>query len=228
MLRTARAVAYLTSLVLMVVLSSCSDSDDTPTEPGGTECRTYPTAATDVTVNNVSTVRVTYSGTFEPATSRTVYTVHYDDSAGPDFNYQQITEYRSTADFVDEVKSIPPRTLSLRSTASGGVAFSVNNSYDGQRRLTGFTRSAAGETITTTYTAWDNAGRPTAGAQSNAGTISISYNDSARSQTTVIFGLGSEVATFDRNGSPETLVHDTGVGPVTTTTTIASTANVCK
>ena len=67
-----------------------------------------------------------------------------------------------------------------------------------------------------------------AGAQSNAGNVSITYNDGARSQTTVIFGLGSEVATFDRNGSPETVVRDTGVGPVTTTTTVTSTANVCK
>ena len=118
-----------------------------------------------VTVNNVSTVRVTYNGTFETATSRLTYTAHLDDSAGPDFNYQQVTEYRSTADFVDEVKSIPPRTLSLRSTATGGLSFSVNNSYDAQRRLTGFTRTAAGETITTTYTSWDSAGRPTAGAR---------------------------------------------------------------
>jgi YD repeat-containing protein len=140
----------------------------------------------------------------------------------------QVTDYRSTDEFVDEVKSIPPRTLSLRTTATGGLVFTRTNSYDAQRRLTGFTNTAAGETITTTYTTWDNAGRPTAGAQSNAGTISISYNDAGRSQTTVIFGLGNEVATFDLNGNPLTSVRDTGVGPVTTTTTIASTANVCK
>jgi hypothetical protein len=196
--------------------------------PGGTECRTYPTAATDVSINNVSTVRVTYSGTFDTTTHRATYTFNYSDTAGPQFSYVQVTDYRSTDDFVDEVKSIPPRTLSLRTSATGGLAFTRNNSFDAQRRLTGFTNTAAGQTITTTYTAWDNAGRPTAGAQSNAGTLSVSYNDAGRSQTTVIFGLGTEVATFDLNGNPATSVRDTGVGPVTTTTTVGSTANVCK
>jgi hypothetical protein len=173
-------------------------------------------------------VRLTYTGTFDTATNRTTYTVHYDDGAGPDFNYQQVTDYRSIDEFIDEVRSVPPRTLSLRTTVTGGLAFTVNNSFDAQRRLTGFTRTAAGETVTTTYTAWDGSNRPTAGAQSNAGAISISYNDAGRSRTTVIFGLGSEVATFDVNGNPATAVRDTGVGPVTTTTTITSTANVCK
>jgi YD repeat-containing protein len=139
-----------------------------------------------------------------------------------------VTDYRSTEEFVDEVKSIPPRTLSLRTTATGGLAFTRTNSYDAQRRLTGFVNLGAGQTTTTTYTSWDNAGRPTAGAQSNAGTLSITYNDGGRSQTTVIVGLGTEVATFDINGNPAASVRDTGVGPVTTTTTVGSTASICK
>ena len=223
-----RAAVCIASLAMIIVVSSCESDNSDPIGPDGTDCRTYPTATTDVVVDNASTVRVTSSGTFDTASNRLTYTVHYDDNAGPDFTYQQVTDYRSTDEFVDEVRTIPPRRLSVRTVATGGVAFTVNNSYDAQRRLTGFTRTAAGETVTTTYTAWDGSNRPTAGGQSNAGTISISYNDTARSQTTVIVGLGSEVATFDLNGNPATVVRDTGVGPVTTTTTTASTATVCK
>jgi hypothetical protein len=82
--RVLRAISLLMSIATMTMLSSCSESDDDgPVGPGGPECRTYPTSMTDVTLNNVSTVRVTYNGTHDTTTHRTTYNVNYSDTPTP-------------------------------------------------------------------------------------------------------------------------------------------------
>ncbi|MCC7008949.1 MAG: hypothetical protein IT184_09050 [Acidobacteria bacterium] len=223
-------------LIALTAVAGCSkkstsgtnSNTNNPTGPGGSTCRTYITSGRDITTGGGSVVTLTYSGTFNTSSMQTTLNTSYVDSAGPAFSYTQVTSYRSVAEFVDEVKVVPPLTLSIGTTASGGTAFSLVNGYDGQRRLTGFTNSSSGGAINTVYTAWDSSGRPTAGSGSATGALTIVYNDAARTATTTITGLGVQVATYDANGNPVTLLQNYGAGSVTTTTTILATGTVCK
>jgi hypothetical protein len=102
----------------------------------------------------------------------------------------------------------------------------VTYTYDGQRRLKSMT-SIGG---TTTYTAWDNAGRPTAGT-SNGITIANVYNDAARTLTQTQTSNGGQsvnVQTFDANGIQLKVVNTDSNGTSTTTYNNTSTAQVCK
>jgi hypothetical protein len=147
-----------------------------------------------------------------------------------------VSTYRSRDDFVDEVRVIPgvlmqTTTTTTNSGGCGSGTSTVNYTYDSQRRLTSFTTSALGVSGTTTYTAWDSSGRPTAGSFPGT-TISNVYDDAARTmtqtQTPSSGGSSTTVTTVDANGNQVSVVVRSG--PVTTTTTFANTATaqVCK
>jgi hypothetical protein len=77
-----------------------------------------------------------------------------------------VSAFRSTADFVDEVKVIPGLSLQMSTMrtngpACGGVASAVNYTYDASGRLTSTVATTFGVSSSTTYTAWDSSGRPT-------------------------------------------------------------------
>lgn len=182
---------------------------------------------TSISTGGPSTVVTTTSGTHNTSTHQTTYNVTYTDSAGPQYSYTQLSTYRSTDEFVDEVKVNPPLTLSVGTVDSGGLSLTLTNAYDAQRRLTGFSTAVPGQTIVTTYTAWDASGRPTAGSRGGAA-LTLAYNDAARTQTVTIAGLGMEVTTHDANGNVTSIAQSYGAATVTTTTAIASTAVVCK
>ena len=79
---------------------------------------------------------------------------------------------------------------------------------------------------TTTYTAWDTAGRPTMGtvlAGRQQSTVSMSYDDSRRMQSQTSNGITC-TQTFDANANP-------AIGSCagsTATTTVLTTQQICK
>jgi hypothetical protein len=94
------------------------------------------------------------------------------------------------------------------------VTATLVNTYDARRRLVKDVGSdGPGREATTTYTAWDAAGRPTAGAtvsKGSRGTLAIAYDNAARTMTTTISGGGGRVTctmTFDANGNQTANVH---------------------
>jgi YD repeat-containing protein len=194
--------------------------------PGG-GCRTYPTSVVNTTVSPGATVTLTYSGTHDTATHQTTYSFKYSDKSGGSYSYVQVVKYPSTASFVDEVQVIPPRPHATTTTVTGGVSYVLTNQYDAQGRLTTATNEAAGTTITTTYTAWDATGRPTAGKNSVTGPLTITYDDATRTATTKSAG-GTQAQSYDANGNPSMLVQTYGESVFKTTTSIKSTAQVCK
>lgn len=173
------------------------------------------------------------SCTFDAAAVEGTCTNEYSDTAGQRYRSVSVTRHASVADVVEEVSVNPPRPLSLGTTTtiSGSVPASTNTStaeYDASRRLISVAAESrpSGQRSTTTYTAWDAAGRPTmatvvAGRQTS--TLSTSYDDARRSQTMTSTGTTC-TQTFDVNGNPVA-----GACPgSTTTTTVLTTQRICR
>jgi YD repeat-containing protein len=143
-----------------------------------------------------------------------------------------VGSYRSTADFVDEVRVIPGVFLVTSSTttnsgACGSSSGTVTFTYDAQRRLTQQTTSVGG---TTTWTAWDGSGRPTTGSSPGV-TYVQAYDDAARTVTTTTTnssGASVGVLTFDANGNQIRNEVSGAAGTSITTFSITSTDRVCK
>jgi YD repeat-containing protein len=175
------------------------------------------------------------SCTFDPATIEGTCTSEYSDTTGRRFRSVSVTRYATVADVVDEVSAIPPLQLSQATTSTvtgaGAGADSTNTStleYDAQKRLISIVAESRPSRMrsTTTYTAWDAAGRPTmatvvAGPQKN--TVSMSYDDSRRMQSQTSNGVTC-TQTFDANGNPAVGV----CGGSTATTTVLTTQRICK
>ena len=220
-----------------IACSNDSSNSGNPTEPsaggsGSGVCRTYPTAANVTTTALGQTFTASLTGAFDTSSNRLTITTM---SAGGALCTTSVSAYQSKNDFVDEVRVIPGVQLptSTTTTNSGGCGSgtsTVNYTYDSQRRLTSFTTTAFGVSGTTTYTAWDSSGRPTAGSFPGT-TIQNVYDDAARTWTQTQTTGGSTSTTFmtfDANGSQVSVVVTSG--PVTTTTTFTNTATaqVCK
>jgi YD repeat-containing protein len=173
--------------------------------------------------------------TFDPAAIEATCTNEYSDGTGRRFRSVSVTRYATVADVVDEVSAIPPLQLSQATTSTvtgaGAGADSTNTStleYDAQKRLISIVAESRPSRMrsTTTYTAWDAAGRPTmatvvAGPQKN--TVSMSYDDSRRMQSQTSNGVTC-TQTFDANGNPAVGV----CGGSTATTTVLTTQRICK
>jgi YD repeat-containing protein len=238
---TAMRITWL-SVTLACVLagtgcgkSSNSSGSSSPTAPGtgggtSSRCRTYPTVASVTTTAAGITQNANLTGAFNASTNQATITISF---VGGGLCSTAVHSYRSVADFVDEVRVIPPvpLVLSTTTTNSGSCGSGVGtstNTYDAQRRLT--QTSTVGGTIT--YTAWDTSNRPTTGTMSTGGTISNVYNDPARTITqTQVSGGVTTVTTmsFDANGAQTMIVVTVG-GAVVTTTTFnnTATAQVCS
>ena len=208
-------------------------SSSSPTAPGsgtGTSsaCRTYPTAAS-VTITTLGiTQNAGLTGAFNTSTNQGTITVQF---ANGSLCSTAVHSYRSTADFVDEVRVIPPAPLEISTTTTnsgscGSGTGTVTLTYDSLRRLTQVTSP----TGTTTYTAWDTSGRATTGSFPG-GSITNVYNDAARTvtQTQTSGGVTTvSVMTYDANGGQTMIVNTTGSVVTTTTFNNISTATVCK
>jgi hypothetical protein len=133
---------------------------------------------------------------------------------------------------VDEVAVIPPLTLSSSTTTtiSGGTVppstGTATRTYDGQKRLLTQVSVSQGQTSTTTYTAWDSAGRPTAATVVSGGqstSQSFTYDNATRTQTSSNAGVTC-TQTFDQNGNPAV-----GTCPGSNAvTTVLTTQQICR
>ena len=195
-------------------------------------CRTG-LATYRIVTKAVITSTVTGSCTFGSSTVEGTYTNEYSDSTGRRFRSVSVTRHASLADVIDEVSVVPPLQLALgtTSTVTGAGSDSTNTStleYDAQKRLISVTAESrpSGQRSTTTYTAWDTAGRPTMGtvlAGRQQSTVSMIYDDSRRMQSQTSNGITC-TQTFDANGN-----HASGsCAGSTATTTVLTTQRICK
>jgi YD repeat-containing protein len=234
--------ARLALIVTFIALAiGCSGSSSpTPTSPGtgpgpsanpspsGT-CRTFAANATGID-DATPSITATVTGAFNSSTRQFTATA---GSVQTGVCSTVVFNYNSIADFVNEVGVVPPRALVTQSTSTSGpgcgsaaITSTITYSYDAQRRLTQAVQG--GQTIT--YTAWDSAGRPTAGNSTGGMSISHVYVDAARTDTVTTISNSSTTTvrlTYDANGILLSEVYLTGPSHTVTWTT-ASTNMVCS
>ncbi|MEQ1757560.1 MAG: hypothetical protein ABL986_04525 [Vicinamibacterales bacterium] len=200
-----------------------------------TSCRTGPATYRIVTASSQFTSTINGTCTFNNASVEGTCTNVYTDTIGTSFTSVSTTRHASRGDVVDEIAVIPPlnRALGTTTTVTGAGLNSTGTSVltqDGQRRLATIvaTSTSGGQTVTstTTYSAWDSSGRPTAGtiSGSGGGSVNYSYDNAARTQSSTQSGVTC-TQTFDVNGIPTTGTCTNGV---TTTFTTLSTLQVCR
>jgi hypothetical protein len=195
-------------------------------------CRTGIETYRIVTTSPAFTSTIEGSCTFDPSTVEGTCTNLYSDSTGQRFTSVSVTRHATRGDVVDEVSVNPPLNLALgtTTTVTGPRMNSTGTStltHEG-RRLTGITATSrpGGQTSRTTYSAWDAAGRPTAGtvvAGRDATAQSFRYDDAARTQTITASGQTC-TQTFDENGNPALGRCGGGIA----TTTVLTTQQVCR
>ena len=210
-----------------------------PSGGGGSSsgsCRTFATAGTETyTIDGVQGPEASqWVGGFDSGTRK--YTFRGSRPSTPITTTVEST-YLSVADFVDEIQVFPPKTLAQRVTSinsDGTVIADYNYTYDSQRRLLQdrVTSSGGGGGVTTTYTAWDSAGRYTAFTQTGAvnRTYQVSYDDSTRTQTfTPITGGGPiNIWVYNAAGIRTSATIVEGGSRAVITLAVTSTGQVCR
>jgi len=142
------------------------------------------------------------------------------DNRGTTGTERRIARYLSVADFVHEVRVVPPLafTREVVTTSTGGGITTTNTAtftYDGQNRLV--QRHDSNLSSTLVYTAWDVDGRVTAGNGLQTGdTVSIVYDNAARSQATTAISPSSP------GQSVTTLIYDANGNPMSSRSTIST------
>jgi len=191
-------------------------------------CRTYPTAQTRAfSVGGASE-------TCEYDTRTNVHTCTMDLRIQAPRRIVSVRQYKSAADFVDEIRVIPPLSRAASGTTTyqpsgpGAQNATIAFTYDSQRRQTDMLfQFADGRTVKTTYSAWDASGRPTAHTTSGQA-FRYAYDDAKRTMTITGPG-GVQVHWFDQNGNLIKQDDSPAGAPASTTTvTITKTATVCR
>jgi hypothetical protein len=243
-------VGFLLSSALAGTAFGGAAGSSSQTIPGGPsaaaasavqECRSFPTAASIATTSGRFSSNLAQACSYSASTNEITCSYKYSDSMGCNSTSVAVAKYLSAADIVDEAKVVPPLYLltgvSITATGScGPQPSSVAYFYDDQRRLTRFAVKWASGSQTTSYTAWDKAGRPTTGMVTGLGPAivnSLTYDDTGRTMTltTGSQGIMSVITTtYDANGNTLLSVARTaGLAAGTrTVTTITATDKVCK
>jgi YD repeat-containing protein len=234
---TLRAARLVVAILCGAAAAGCGGPSQPTQSMGGANstCRTYPTTST-ITVQSPNGSSVSSPAACSWDSSLHQLTCTISVSTGGPVCTTTISSYNSTADFVDEIRVIPPallRTADIQTSndappCGAGAIQNITYVYDAQRRLTQTVSGPA----TTTYTAWDGSGRPTQGTVTTGAPVAISYDDTARTQTQTTGAAGAAAVvttTFDTNGIPIKVVSEDINGVTTTTTTqVTATAQVCK
>jgi YD repeat-containing protein len=192
------------------------------------KCRTYPTEQTRAFSTGGASEKCDYD------TGTNVHTCTMDLRIQAARRIVSVRQYKSAADFVDEIRVIPPISRAVSGSTTyqpsgpGAQNATIAFNYDPQRRQTDMLfQFADGRTVKTTYSAWDASGRPTAHTTSGQA-FRYAYDDAKRTMTITGPG-GVQVHWFDPNGS---LVKQddapAGAPASTTTVTINKTATVCR
>jgi hypothetical protein len=212
-----------------------STSGTTTGATGGTQataCRTGPGTYRIVTTGGGVTSTINGTCTYDNNAVAGTCTNLYSDTTGQAFTSVSTTRHPTRGDVVDEVSVIPPlqRALGTTTTLTGSALNSTGTStltYDAQKRLISAvaTTISAGQSVTstTTYTAWDSAGRPTVASSSGSGTT-YTYDNATRTQLTTTAGVSCSQV-FDTNGNPTVGICSNGA---TSTLTMLSTLQVCR
>jgi len=196
------------------------------------QCRTF-------TVNEVRTASGAAAGTISqtcrfdlPTTSR-ICTMRTNLSH-TSFDVTLTDKYNSVADFIDEVRVVPPiariQSQARRVTRGSGVSATINYEYDSAGRQTRLSTNMGGNLLVNTYGGWDPKGRPTTAiVSSRAATINLQYkyDDALRTMTTTNPG-GAQVETYDADGNMIRSESIDGSGKTVFTFKINKTDKVCK
>ena len=150
------------------------------------------------------------------------------------FDLSYTDKYNSVADFIDEIRVVPPvariQTQSRRYASGPAPNSEVTYEYDAARRQTRLSTNMAGNLLLTTYSAWDASGRPTAATvSSRASTINLQYryDDAARTMTTTN-PAGSQTETYDTDGNIIRSESTDGSGTTVFDVKINKTDRICR
>lgn len=198
-----------------------------------TELTVQMTAGGGFTATNKTTC------SFNAAAKRSTCMTRYSDSQGTTLESTTTSTYNSVADVVDEIAVSPPLSYVLSSAGTqtgsrGKSSGSVTNTFDSNRRIVKTVNTSGNGESTTTYTAWDAAGRPTRASDVGKGfsnTRAISYDDAARTRTTVVNGGPLRtVETLSADGNQIATLTTSGGATLATkaTVTITASQSVCK
>lgn len=223
--KAGRAVA------ISCVIAVCAGGEGFVAAQGGPTCRTVPTTQTQTMGSGAFKAQASTKCAFDAGTNSFACTIQYSDSTGANTTTVQTFAYASKAVFVDEIAVVPPlqRASSVTVTGTGRAPETTTYEYNGHR-LTKETLPGA----VTTYTAWDNSGRPTAGSSvlaTNTNTLSIAYDDARRTRTTTSTTNGLATVctiTYDVNGNPIAQTCSGGGVVSGGTSTITATERICK
>lgn len=150
------------------------------------------------------------------------------------FELTYTDKYNSVADFVDEIRVVPPisriQSQSRRYTSGSAPNAQITYEYDAAKRQTRLSTNMAGNLLVTTYSAWDPQGRPTSAiVSSKASTINLQYkyDDTQRTMTTT-GPAGVQVDTYDADGNMIREESTDGGGKAVYAFKINKTEKVCK
>jgi hypothetical protein len=225
-------------IVLILALAVCSGGATTgPSTTGSGTCRTYSTAQTGAVSSSggLSGTIVQTCTPYNSPSNQVACTLRQTFSAGTALTQVVVGSYGSVADFVDEVKVIPPlqhlKTQTV--TTDGALQQTLTFSYDAQNRPVQSVLVSPGATQTSTFSGWDTAGRYGAATlvspSSRTQRVSYSYNDGARTMTIANASIpASTVYTYDTNGNLISTVSNASGVTTTIAVTITATDRVCK
>jgi len=227
-LRQARAARMVAACAAGVVALVAVDAQ----APAPPSCRTY--SAQDVrTLSGAGTGTIEQSCRFDTISFERICTIRSRTHAGP-FTLTLTDTYASTADFIDEIRVVPPiariqRQTRRFDTMPAGNA-DVTYTYDSDRGQTRLATAVNNNLVVLTYRTWDAAGRPTS-AVSTGAPVAMSFKyayDDARRTMTMTTPRSAEVDTYDADGNMIHEIETTGGAKTTFDIRITKTEKVCR
>ena len=196
------------------------------------QCRTF-TAEEVRTLSGAAAGTISQTCRFDLPTTSRICTMRTRLS-NTSFDLAYTDKDNSVADFVDEVRIVPPiariQTQTRRYTSGSGPNAQIAYEYDAAKRQTRLSTNMSGNLLVTTYSDWDPLGRPTVAiVSSQASTIKLQYkyDDALRTMTTT-GPAGVQVETYDADGNMIRSESTDGSGKTVSTFKINKTEKVCK
>ena len=221
---------FRTTGVILATVAVCSTA--VLGRQAAPECRTF-------SVEEIRTAAGAATGTIHqacrfdvPTTSR-ICTIRTRLSA-MNFDVTFTDKYNSLADFIDEIRMVPPiariQTQARQYTSGAGTNGQIKYEYDATRRQTRLTSNMGGNLLVTTYTSWDPKGRPTVATVSSMGSsfnLQYKYDDTLRTMT-IVSPAGLQVHGYDADGNLIKEDSADGSGRTVFSIKINKTEKVCK